>query len=586
MKRIISIILALALALSAAWAAALAEDGGAIVTGGAFPDFTAETTDGTFTLSDALQEKEAVLLIFWATYCEPCVREFPYIQKIYEELGDRLAVVALSIYPPDDMAAIEAFRGQYGLTFPMGRDEAGLFNRTGLNAIPTPVMIDRFGNVGYMIPGSLPSQAHAYRLVNAFLGDNYPRTLELDAIPYERTQAAYPTDEALSAALNAEGGALAFTGDPEGYDWPLLPETVDGRAAAVASNGAVNASSASAYFAVEAAEGDALAFDYKIDAAFCAQIEVVDNGAIVKRISGEGGWSTCALPLAAGTHEMRLRFLNDTDESWNPEGLDQYAAISGVRLLSGEEAEAALAAMPDYPVSDQSGFVPLYGGMRRVKGMLGDMDVVSELAELDVYLLNGPELNVGVRVGPGVDPDAAILLDGLADETYPLSSLYDGDAGIFRYAADLSDRADGAEALYLLTPEYQEEGYVQAVFYRSEADARSLLDSLGAQLGAELELVLEDVEGLEAALPGGEAAYVISVVDQAGEGVPDVTVNICTDEACRIETTDETGKIAFTDAVQDYHLQVLKVPEGYSFDAAKEMYTGEATEFTIEITKD
>ena len=52
-------------------------------------------------------------------------------------------------------------------------------------------------------------------------------------------------------------------------------------------------------------------------------------------------------------------------------------------------------------------------------------------------------------------------------------------------------------------------------------------------------------------------------------------------------TTDEEGKIAFTKAPFAYHIQVLKVPEGYTYDRSIETYLellGGETTFIV--TKD
>lgn len=69
--------------------------------------------------------------------------------------------------------------------------------------------------------------------------------------------------------------------------------------------------------------------------------------------------------------------------------------------------------------------------------------------------------------------------------------------------------------------------------------------------------------------------YVIRVCDQYGLPVSGAYVNICTDTTCQPSLTDENGEIHYPGDPQAYHLQVLKVPEGYSFDAAQEVYTGE-----------
>ena len=65
-------------------------------------DFTVETIDGgTFTLSQALQDHELVLVNLWATWCGPCAYEFPFLQTAWEQNQDKVAVIALSVEPDD-----------------------------------------------------------------------------------------------------------------------------------------------------------------------------------------------------------------------------------------------------------------------------------------------------------------------------------------------------------------------------------------------------------------------------------------------------------------------------------------------------
>ncbi len=46
---------------------------------------------------------EVVLLDFWATWCIPCVEEFPRLQEWHEEFGGRgLAIVAVNVENPDE----------------------------------------------------------------------------------------------------------------------------------------------------------------------------------------------------------------------------------------------------------------------------------------------------------------------------------------------------------------------------------------------------------------------------------------------------------------------------------------------------
>ena len=82
-------------------------------------------------------------------------------------------------------------------------------------------------------------------------------------------------------------------------------------------------------------------------------------------------------------------------------------------------------------------------------------------------------------------------------------------------------------------------------------------------------------------------AYLLHFIDQYGSPVPDVKANFCTDVACTLQIADENGLISFIAPVENYHVQLLKVPEGYSFDPGFELCTGDAFgEWDILVRKD
>src|SRR5699024_11871620 len=40
---------------------------------------------------------KGVMLYFWATYCEPCEKEIPYMQALYPDYKDDIEIVAVSL---------------------------------------------------------------------------------------------------------------------------------------------------------------------------------------------------------------------------------------------------------------------------------------------------------------------------------------------------------------------------------------------------------------------------------------------------------------------------------------------------------
>ena len=152
-------------------------------------DFTFTTYDGeSLSLYETLQEKDMVLINIWATWCSPCRMEFPYMEEAYEEYKDQIEIFALSCETDDTDEVLEDFAGELGLTFPVGRDSAGLSYTFRVNAIPTSIVIDRFGTICFIEAGSQTSADSFRRLFDAFVGDDYTESVFLSEIPPESAE--------------------------------------------------------------------------------------------------------------------------------------------------------------------------------------------------------------------------------------------------------------------------------------------------------------------------------------------------------------------------------------------------------------
>ena len=85
----------------------------------------------------------------------------------------------------------------------------------------------------------------------------------------------------------------------------------------------------------------------------------------------------------------------------------------------------------------------------------------------------------------------------------------------------------------------------------------------------------------------GPQAYILHVVDQDSKPIEGVVVNFCTDAACTPQETDETGTITYKADPYKYHLQMVEVPDGYSWDESFDMYTTpEYGEWVLRVKKD
>jgi peroxiredoxin len=115
--------------------------------GNAAPDFSLPTPAGqTMKLSDF--HGKAVLLNFWATWCEPCKVEMPWfveLQKKYGPQGLQVLGVAMDDASPKDIAA---FAQKMGVNYPVliGKEEVGA-QYGGIEYLPSTYYISRDGKV-------------------------------------------------------------------------------------------------------------------------------------------------------------------------------------------------------------------------------------------------------------------------------------------------------------------------------------------------------------------------------------------------------------------------------------------------------
>jgi thiol-disulfide isomerase/thioredoxin len=111
------------------------------------PEIRFENGEGE-TITLAQFRGRVVLLNLWATWCAPCRREMPTLERLQAALGGAdFEVLALSI-DRTGLPAVKEFYQELGLeTLPIYVDQTGAAQRA-LNALglPTTLLIDREGN--------------------------------------------------------------------------------------------------------------------------------------------------------------------------------------------------------------------------------------------------------------------------------------------------------------------------------------------------------------------------------------------------------------------------------------------------------
>ena len=399
-----------------------------------FPDFqTMDTERNVFSLSEELKSHEAVLINLWASWCGPCVREFPFLNEVYSQYKDKVAFIGLTVEPDDTWEILKSMKAEYGIEYPVAR-EAGtsiLQHIGGNQGTPTTIIVDRFGNAVYMQVGSFSNSSELSRALDAFLGDSYTESKAITKIP--------------------------------------LPK------------------------------------------------------------------ATQALPVSAA-RSMRV------------ENEDARRIVLHARYTD-----------PEYDA---------YFGEETVYG----------------YVVPGETARIVMEIAPGDDLTDIVYSDFVKYESFDMFSLLDKERNAYVYEQRVGDeeRAYAQVSLGTKTGNLDADPAFAALFlFRDEKTIQKMVDDYRE------DGMIITWEYTEESKPetAEKTSYAIYVIDQNGDPVPGVMVNFCNDQACTMAAGDEKGVISFDGAPEDYHIQVLKVPEGYSVDPAFEMQTGNRNEFVLIVEK-
>ena len=107
------------------------------------------------------RQEPLTLMNVWATWCIPCRKEFPDLQRIHTDYSSRgLRVVAVSIDSPGDVDKIREFASRYSATFTIAHDHGAVVrDRYRSIGIPETYLISPDGKLLFRNPGAFPEGA-------------------------------------------------------------------------------------------------------------------------------------------------------------------------------------------------------------------------------------------------------------------------------------------------------------------------------------------------------------------------------------------------------------------------------------------
>jgi thiol-disulfide isomerase/thioredoxin len=122
------------------------------------PGFRLPTRDaGAFVSLDSLRGR-VVLVDFWASWCAPCHRSFPWLASLHQRFAGRgLAIVAIDL--DKDRDAADAFLAGQSAPFTVAFDPAGRTAEAYRVAVmPSSYLVDAGGRIVYAHAGFDPKR--------------------------------------------------------------------------------------------------------------------------------------------------------------------------------------------------------------------------------------------------------------------------------------------------------------------------------------------------------------------------------------------------------------------------------------------
>jgi peroxiredoxin len=116
------------------------------------PDFNLEDQNGKFLKMSDFKGK-VVIVNFWATWCPPCRKEMPSMQRAWEILKDE-DIMMLAINVGEDSDQIFAFTAEYPVEFPLIMDtDSSVVRQWKVRGLPTTFIVSPAGKIVYQAIG-------------------------------------------------------------------------------------------------------------------------------------------------------------------------------------------------------------------------------------------------------------------------------------------------------------------------------------------------------------------------------------------------------------------------------------------------
>lgn len=132
--------------------------------------FSMKGYDGK-TLTNASLKGKVVIFDFWASWCGPCKKASPTMQRLHAKYAkDGLVVIGANVMESNMKAAL-SYPKEHGYTYTFTKDNDALGKKLGINGIPAFIFMDKTGKISQVQTGFGPAlDAEFEKTVRKLLG--------------------------------------------------------------------------------------------------------------------------------------------------------------------------------------------------------------------------------------------------------------------------------------------------------------------------------------------------------------------------------------------------------------------------------
>ena len=136
------------------------------------PDFSLVDMNGKeHRISQYTAEGKGVFLNFWGTWCEPCEREMPAMERQYKTyIGEDYEMIAVNI--DQTVFEVKNYIKQQNMSFPVVIDRnRSIMDLYNIGPLPTTILIGSDGKIKKFVKGEMTDQAIA-QYIESILPEN------------------------------------------------------------------------------------------------------------------------------------------------------------------------------------------------------------------------------------------------------------------------------------------------------------------------------------------------------------------------------------------------------------------------------